>query len=58
MSATANTATATVGGTGTITLEWGSASLEPLEPATRYLGIVGYSDSVTEFGGTIVSIVT
>ena len=52
-------ATATVGETGTILLQWGTnASLPPLAPATRYLGIVGYSDGATEFGGTIVSIVT
>jgi hypothetical protein len=52
-------ATATVGDTATIELAWGTnASLPPLVPATRYLGIVGYSDGVTEFGGTIVSIVT
>jgi hypothetical protein len=52
-------ATATVGGTGEIVVQWGTnASLPPLAPATRYLGIVGYSDGVTEFGGTIVSIVT
>ena len=52
-------ATAVVGETETITLQWGTnAALPPLAPATRYLGIVGYSDGVTEFGGTIVSIVT
>jgi hypothetical protein len=52
-------ATATVGDTGTIDLEWGTnAALPPLASATRYLGIVGYSDGVTEFGGTVVSIVT
>jgi hypothetical protein len=40
-------------------VQWGTnASLPPLAPATRYLGIVGYSDGITEFGGTIVSIVT
>lgn len=51
--------TATVGDTATIELEWGTnASLPPLASATRYLGIVGYSDGVTEFGGTVVSIVT
>jgi hypothetical protein len=52
-------ATATIGETGTILVQWGTnASLPPLAPATRYLGIVGYSDGITEFGGTIVSIVT
>jgi hypothetical protein len=52
-------ATATVGGTATIELKWGTnAGLTPLLVATRYLGIVGYSDGTTEFGGTIVSIVT
>jgi hypothetical protein len=52
-------AIAVVGETETITLQWGTnAALPPLAPATRYLGIVGYSDGVTEFGGTIVSIVT
>jgi hypothetical protein len=52
-------ATAAIDATGTILLQWGTnASLAPLAPATRYLGIVGYSDGITEFGGTIVSIVT
>jgi hypothetical protein len=52
-------ATATVGGTGTITLQWGTNAFpDPLAPATRFLGVVGYSDGATEFGGTIVSIVT
>ena len=52
-------AAATIGATGTVLLQWGTnASLPPLAPSTRYLGIVGYSDGVTEFGGTIVSIVT
>jgi Subtilase family/Fibronectin type-III domain/Peptidase inhibitor I9 len=52
-------ATATIGETGTILLQWGTnASLPPLAPATRYLGIVGYSNGVDEFGGTFVSIVT
>jgi hypothetical protein len=52
-------AAATLGDTETITLQWGTnAALPPLAPATRYLGIVGYSDGGTEFGGTIVSIVS
>jgi hypothetical protein len=51
--------TAVVGETGTILLQWGTnAALPPLAPATRYLGIVGYSDGVAEFGDTVVSIVT
>ena len=52
-------AAAVVGETGTIDLAWGTnASLPPLAAATRFLGIVGYSDGSAEFGGTIVSIVT
>jgi hypothetical protein len=52
-------ATATIGESGTILLQWGTnAALPPLAPATRYLGIVGYSNGVDEFGGTFVSIVT
>jgi hypothetical protein len=52
-------AAASLGVTATIDLEWGTnAALPPLASATRYLGIVGYSDGVTEFGGTVVSIVT
>jgi hypothetical protein len=52
-------ATATLGQTGTIQLQWGTnASLTPLAPATRFLGIVGYSNGITDFGQTIVSIVT
>jgi hypothetical protein len=59
MTATPDTAMATVGETGTVTLNWGTnASVPPLAPTTRYLGIVGYSDGTTEFGGTVVSIVT
>ena len=44
---------AIVGATDEITVAWSG-----LAPATRYLGIVGYSDGVNEFGGTIVSVVT
>jgi hypothetical protein len=52
-------ATATLGATGTILLQWGTdASLPPLALGTRYLGTVGYSNGVTEFGHTVVSIVT
>jgi subtilisin family serine protease len=58
LAATSSTAVASVGDTATITLEWGTGSLTPLAPSTRYLGVVGYSNGVTEFGGTIVSIVT
>jgi Subtilase family/Fibronectin type-III domain/Peptidase inhibitor I9/PA domain len=45
--------TAVVGETAEITVAWSG-----LAPATRYLGIVGYSDGVDEFGGTFVSVVT
>jgi hypothetical protein len=44
---------AILGETAEITVAWSG-----LAPATRYLGIVGYSDGVDEFGGTIVSIVS
>jgi hypothetical protein len=53
LTATPSTSTATVGGTAEIDLVWSG-----LTAGTRYLGVVGYSDGVTEFGGTLVSVVT
>jgi hypothetical protein len=55
LNAVPSTATATVGDTATITLTWGTP---PLTAGTRYLGIVGYSDGVAEFGRTLVAIKT
>jgi hypothetical protein len=46
-------ATATIGETASIELTWSG-----LAAGARYLGVVGYSDGVDEFGGTLVSIVT
>ena len=46
-------ASATLGEAANIALTWAS-----LAAGTRYLGIVGYSDGGTEFGGTLVSITT
>jgi subtilisin family serine protease len=53
LSAVATPASATVGETSNIVLTWASLAV-----GTRYLGIVGYSDGVDEFGGTLVSIAT
>ena len=57
LSAVSDTATAQVGETATITLTWGPP-LAALDPDTRYLGRVGYSDGVTLFDRTLVSINT
>jgi hypothetical protein len=52
LTATPSTSEATVGGTAEIDLAWSG-----LAAGTRYLGVVGYSDGVTEFGGTLVSVI-
>ena len=57
LSAVPDPTTASVGDTATITLTWGPP-LAALTPDTRYLGIVGYADGLTEFGRTFVSINT
>ena len=51
MTAASDTATATVGGTASVTVSWSG-----LTPATKYLGRVRYTDGVSEIGATIVSI--
>jgi hypothetical protein len=53
LTAVSSTSAATVGGTATIDLTWAGLLAD-----NRYLGVVGYSDGVTEFGGTLVSIST
>jgi len=56
LAVSSSTPTAAVGETATITLTWPSSS--PLVADTRYLGVIGYSDGVAEFGRTLVAIDT
>jgi subtilisin family serine protease len=51
MTVTASTSTATVGGTGTITVAWSG-----LTAGTKYLGRISYGDGSGEIGSTIVRI--
>jgi hypothetical protein len=51
MTVTASTSSATVGGTGTVTVAWSG-----LTAATKYLGRVSYGDGSSEIGSTIVRI--
>jgi len=46
-------ATAVLGGTGTITVDWSG-----LDPSTKYLGAVSYADAMGMFGVTAVTINT
>jgi hypothetical protein len=51
MTVSSSTSSATVGGTGTITVAWNG-----LTAATKYLGRVSYGDGSSEIGSTIVRI--
>jgi hypothetical protein len=51
MTATPSTASATVGGTGSVAVAWGR-----LTPGTKYLGRISYRDGGGEIGSTLVGV--
>jgi subtilisin family serine protease len=50
LTATPSTASATIGGTGTVAVSWSG-----LTPGTKYLGRISYRDGTAEIGSTLVT---